>query len=68
MNSQKIEINQRVKRAKKPGCYGIVKDIRTEVTSAREKKDKNKNGLMIRVKWDNGTESYLAPEGLELVN
>ena len=68
MTAQKIEINQRVKRAKRPGCFGIVKDVRTEVTSAREKRDKGKNGLMIRVKWDNGTESYLAPEALEVVN
>lgn len=66
MGTPKVKINDRVKRTQTGGCLGTVKDVRTEVTaSSQEAKDK---GLMISVRWDNGTTSYLSPEGLEVVN
>ena len=66
MALEKIEVNMRVRRANKIGCCGTVKDVRTEVTKARnEKKDNDRNSLMINVQWDNGTVSYLAPDALE---
>jgi len=65
MNSQKLKIGDRVKRLNLPGCFGVVQDIRTEVTSTTpEVKEK---GLMIHVLWDNGTLSCFGPEALEVV-
>jgi hypothetical protein len=46
------------------GCIGTVKALREETTlTSRESKEKS---IMVDVLWDNGTRSYLGPEGLEL--
>lgn len=65
MDSCKVKVNDRVKRISAPGCYGTVKDVRTEVTSTTpEQKEK---GLMVVVEWDTGTRSYFSPDALEVV-
>lgn len=60
-----LKVNDRVRRVSGEGCYGTVKDIRTEVTSTRS--DPKEKGLLITVLWDNGTFSYFSPGSLELV-
>ena len=63
--SRKIRLNDRVKRTSGVGCFGVVKDIRSEVTaSPSEKTEKN---LLVCVLWDNGTQSYFTPDALEVV-
>jgi len=45
------------------GCIGTVKALREETTlTSRESRERS---LMVQVMWDNGTLSYLGPEGLE---
>lgn len=45
------------------GCVGTVKALREETTlTSRENKEIS---IMVQVLWDNGTLSYLGPEGLE---
>lgn len=47
------------------GCLGTVKALREETTmSAKDSKEKT---VMVHVLWDNGTLSYLGPEGLEVI-
>jgi hypothetical protein len=46
------------------GCMGTVKALRQETTLAQ--KESRERSLMVHVQWDNGTLSYLGPEGLEL--
>lgn len=46
------------------GCMGTVKTLRHETTLAQ--KESRERSLMVHVCWDNGTISYLGPEGLEL--
>jgi hypothetical protein len=47
------------------GCIGTVKTVREETTlSSRDTKEKT---LMVHVLWDNGTLSFLGPDGLEVV-
>ena len=43
---------------------GTVKTLRQETTLAQ--KESRERSLMVHVQWDNGTLSYLGPEGLEL--
>ncbi len=63
--TSKLKANDRVKRRSGLKNIGVVKDIRSEVTaSTQEAKEK---GLLVQVLWDNGTFSYLGPEGLEIV-
>ena len=64
-SSKKFKVNDRVRRSNGQGCSGVVKDIRSEVTSAGHREDKEKN-VMINVQWDNGTLSYFSPMSLEL--
>ena len=47
------------------GCIGTVKTLREETTLTS--KESRERSLMVHVLWDNGTLSYLGPEGLELV-
>ncbi len=45
------------------GCTGTVKALREETTlTSRESRERS---IMVQVQWDNGTLSYLGPEGLE---
>ena len=64
-SSRKIKVQDRVRRLNQPGCHGVVRELKTEVTAvtpeAREK------GLMVTVQWDNGTFSYMGPDALEVV-
>lgn len=61
----KLKVNDKVKRITGMKNVGVIKDIRSEVTAtSQEAKDK---GLLVQVQWDNGTLSYLGPEGLEVV-
>jgi hypothetical protein len=46
------------------GCIGTVKTLREETTLAH--KESRERSLMVHVMWDNGTLSYLGPEGLEM--
>lgn len=59
----KFKVSDRVKRAKMPGCHGTVKDVKTEITAATN--EARERGVMFTVMWDNGTFSYMGPEGLE---
>lgn len=45
------------------GCVGTVKALREETTLAQ--KESREKSVMVQVLWDNGTLSYLGPEGLE---
>lgn len=45
------------------GCMGTVKALREETTLAQ--KESRERSIMVQVLWDNGTLSYLGPEGLE---
>lgn len=58
-----LAINDRVKRKGGKGCFGIVKEIRQEVTASSELREP---GLSIGVQWDNGTYSFFSVEGLEV--
>ncbi len=66
MSSKKIKVEDRVKRADGNGCYGLVKDVRTEITANTLDTHKEK-ALLVSVLWDNGTFSYLTPDNLEVV-
>jgi len=46
------------------GCMGTVKALREETTLAQ--KESRERSIMFQVLWDNGTLSYLGPEGLEM--
>lgn len=46
------------------GCIGTVKALREETTLTS--KESRERSLMVHVLWDNGTLSYLGPEGLEI--
>lgn len=47
------------------GCLGTIKNLREETTlSMKETKEKT---MMVHVLWDNGTLSYLGPEGVEVI-
>jgi len=63
--TEKIKVNDRVKRAKIPGCHGVVKELRTEVTASSV--EARERSLMVSVLWDNGTLSYMTPDALEVV-
>ena len=48
------------------GCIGTIKTLREETTlTSRESRERS---LMVQVLWDNGTLSYLGPEGLEMAS
>ena len=64
--SKKFKINDRVRRIGGKGCQGIIKDLRSEITSAGRHEDKDRN-LMVNVQWDNGTLSYVSPATIECV-
>jgi hypothetical protein len=55
----------KVQRKSLPGCYGIVKDVRKEVTATSI--DTGTQALIVSVQWDNGTFSYFTPDALETV-
>lgn len=57
--------NERVKRKSGKGCQGTVQDVRTEITASTG--DTSEKGWLVNVLWDNGTDSYFAPQGLERV-
>ena len=65
-NGRKFKVDDRVKRAKIPGCRGVVKELRTEITASTE--EAREKSLMVSVLWDNGTLSYLTPDALEVVD
>ena len=46
------------------GCIGTVKALREETTLTS--KESRERSIMVHVLWDNGTLSYLGPEGLEI--
>ncbi len=57
--------NDRVRRISVPGCQGVVKSVRQETTASTV--EQKSNALLVTVLWDNGTQSYFSPEGLEHV-
>jgi hypothetical protein len=64
MNAKKFKVKDRVRRVGGSGCSGVVTDVRIETTISAAEADKEKN-LMIQVLWDNGTQSFFGPDGLE---
>lgn len=67
MAAKEMKAKDRVRRVNGTGCAGTLIEIRTEVTaSTTEGKDRDKP-LLVSVLWDNGTYSYFAPEGLEVI-
>lgn len=61
-----LKKNDRVKRRERPGCLGVIKDIREEVIGSGG--DAQEKALLVEVQWDNGVVSYFAPEALEAVS
>ncbi|WKZ57257.1 MAG: hypothetical protein QY326_00935 [Bdellovibrionota bacterium] len=59
----KFKVGDRVKRVGQSGCSGVVKNIRVEVTASGEARLR---APMFVVLWDNGTQSYLSQEALEI--
>ena len=62
---RKLKVNDRVKRSSIPGCLGTVKAVKTEVTA--QTVEAQERGIMINVLWDNGTDSFVGPDVLEIV-
>lgn len=60
-----VAINDRVKRSNTPGCYGVIKELRQEVTGSSG--EAAARAWMCKVLWDNGTFSYYSPSMLEKV-
>ncbi len=58
-----FQAEDRVKRKDGEGCFGIVHEVRSEVTATSG--DSSERGLLVIVNWDNGTTSYLTPASLE---
>ena len=66
--NKKLKVGDRVKRVQLPGCLGVVKDVRQEVTlSAAVSPETREKALLVTVLWDNGTQSCFGVEGLEVV-
>lgn len=59
-----LAVNDRVKRKGGKGCFGIVREIRQEVTASSELREP---GLNIGVQWDNGTFSFFSIDGLDVI-
>jgi hypothetical protein len=47
------------------GCIGTVKALREETTGGSMSSEARERSIMVQVLWDNGTVSFLGPEGLE---
>jgi len=63
--NSKVKPNDRVRRSLKDGCQGVVRELRTDVTAHNaEAKEKS---VMATILWDNGTQSSMTPDSLELV-
>ena len=67
MTIKKFKEKERVRRANHTGCLGYVREIRFELENSGLSAEARERGAMVGVIWDNGTFSYFAPEGLELV-
>ena len=65
MSNDKLQVNDRVKRKSGQGGAGVVKEIRKEIQNPSAAVKKEDGMLMVLVLWDNGTQSYFSPEGLE---
>lgn len=65
MAAKKFKEEERVRRATQKGCDGTVIEVRTELESAGLSEESRERGVMVGVKWDNGTISFLAPDALE---
>jgi len=59
-----FEVGDRVKRNGSRGGLGTVILLKFEILGTDQEK---KDNMMIKVAWDNGTDSFFAKEGLELV-
>jgi len=59
-----LKVNSRVKKKNVLGCLGVVKEMREEIVSSSG--DTREKALIVKVSWDNGTESFFDPESLEL--
>jgi len=66
MKNEEVKLSQRVRRKDGAGCYGVVREIRDEITATTG--DGTGKALIVRVLWDNGTDSFLSPIGLELAD
>ena len=58
-----LKEKDKVERIDKFGCKGVILEIRSE-TGAGENDNTSK---LIKVFWDNGTQSYFAAEKLKVV-
>jgi hypothetical protein len=75
--SKRFKISDRVKRVsslennvthgitQRLTNLGTVKEIRAEISSSSKTEEILEESLMIGVKWDNGTLSYLSPTSLQ---
>lgn len=59
-----LKVGDKVTQVDIEGIKGIIKDIRYEVTSKADPKEREKS-ILVSVQWDNGTYSYFAPEKLK---
>jgi hypothetical protein len=48
------------------GCPGVVKAVRYETSTSSSDRTGEKS-VMLHIQWDNGTLSYLGPEGVERI-
>jgi hypothetical protein len=65
MAAKKFKQEERVRRASHKGCDGTVIEVRTELENGGLSEEAREKGVMVGVKWDNGTISFMAPEALE---
>ena len=65
MATKKLKVKDRVKRKDGKGSHGVIQEIREElaVTTAAPK---DKEAVMVKVLWDNGTNSFYTLNALEL--
>lgn len=66
MAAKKFKVDERVRRATQKGCDGTVLEVRMELENGGLSEEAREKGAMVRVKWDNGTISFIAPEGIEI--
>ena len=65
MAAKKFKQEDRVRRTNHKGCDGTVFEIRMELENGGLSEEAREKGVMVGVKWDNGTISFLGPDALE---
>ena len=65
MSDNGLQKNDRVKWCDKSQSHGTVTDVREEVTGTSGEAEKK--ALMIYVRWDDGTQSCVAPGAVQRI-